>query len=466
MTPRSRPSTVLLSLCFGAGAYSFLQSLVVPALPTLADELGTTSTGAAWIFTVFMLTSCVSTPLVGRLGDILGRKRMLIAMLSSVLAGSLMCAFAGALPLMLAGRALQGLGGAIVPLAFGVIRDVVPTGVANGVALVSGSLGLGAALGIVAAGPILDYLGFHGLFWVPFGAIAVALAAAAIVVPESTERATGRLRWGAAALFAASLVALLVAVSKAPDWGWHSPQTIVLASASVVLAAWWVLAERRADQPLIATDLVLDGGLRWASLAAFLSGWAMFSGFVLVPQYLQEPISTGYGFGLSVTASGLYLLPWTVLVAVASGIGGPICKRLGAKWSLAGGALMGFAGFVLLLADRSETWELAVASGVTGFGVGLAFSALPNLVVEGVAHTETAVATGVNLIMRNIGGLIGTQVALTLVAGTAAADGTASESGYEVAFAVSAVALAVTLAAAVAAPGRSTASIPLATDTG
>jgi MFS family permease len=318
-------------------------------------------------------------------------------------------------------------------------------------------------LGIVVAGPILHHLGYHWLFWIPLGVMLVALVTAAVVVPASSERALGQLRWRAAALFSASLAGLLLAVSKAPDWGWLSPATLGLAAAAVVLAAAWLADERRAAHPFIDTELVTRGGLRWANLAAFLSGWAMFSGFVLLPQYLQEPVSTGFGFGLSVTEAGLYLLPWTFLLLVASVVGGPLSVRFGAKWPLAAGAAAGFAGFAVLLADRSETWEIAVASGVIGFGVGLAFSSLPNLIVESVPLTDTGAATGANLIVRNIGGLIGTQVAISLVAATAGTGGSASEEGFVVAFTISAVALAATVGASVVAPARSPSLVSVTT---
>jgi MFS family permease len=458
---------VLASLFLGATAYSLLQSLVVPALPALADELGTSSSGAAWIFTIFLVTSCAATPIVGRLGDLHGRKRLLIAMLASVVLGSLMCALATSLPLMLAGRAVQGLGGAIFPLAFGVIRDVLPREqVSTGIALVSGALGLGAVLGIVLAGPILDHLGYHWLFWIPLGVMLVALVITVAVVPASTERAPGRLGWRAAALFSASLVTLLLAVSKAPEWGWLAPETLALGVTAAVLAVAWLADERRAPHGFIDTDLVVRGGLRWANLAAFLSGWAMFSGFVLLPQYLQEPVSTGFGFGLSVTEAGLYLLPWTGLLIVGSVVGGPISVRVGAKWPVAAGGATGLAGFVVLLTARSETWELAVASGITGFGVGLAFSSLPNLVVESVRLVDTGAATAANLITRNIGGLVGTQVAISLVAASAAPGGASPEDGFLAAFAISAAALAVTVVAAVLAPARPRTPISLAAEAG
>jgi MFS family permease len=446
---------VLAALFLSAAGYSLLQSLVVPALPTLADELDASPTGAAWIFTAFMLTTCIATPIVGRLGDMYGRRRLLIAMLVAVAAGSFLAALATSLPLMIAGRAVQGMGGAVFPLAFGIIRDVLPREqVSTGIALMSGVLGLGGVLGIVLAGPILDHFSYHWLFWLPLAATLVALVATLVVIPESTERAPGELRWRAAALFAGSLLTLLLAVSKAPAWGWLSAKTLVLAAFSMVLALAWLTDERHARRPFIDIDLVLRGGLRWASLAAFLAGWAMFSGFVLLPQYLQEPLSTGYGFGLSVTSAGLYLLPWTFGVLVASIVGGRASVRFGSKWPLAAGGAIGLAGFVFLLAERSATWELAVASGIIGTGVGLVFASLPNLVVEIVPATDTGVATGGNLIMRNVGGVVGTQVGISVVAAITTSAGLPAERGYLLAFGISIAALGGATIAALAAPSR------------
>ena len=215
----------------------------------------------AWVFTAFLLTSCVATPLAGRLGDMMGKKRLLLAVLAVMAAGTLLAGLAHSLPTMLVARTIQGFGGAIFPLAFGIIRDELPPGrVSGGIALMSAILGFGGVLGIVLAGPILDHLSYHWLFWIPLGVGAAATAATAIVVPESPVRAPGDLNWPAALLFSSSLATLLFAVSKAPQWGWASARTLGLAAVSFLIACGWIGVERRARHPYIDLSVMFRRG--------------------------------------------------------------------------------------------------------------------------------------------------------------------------------------------------------------
>src|ERR1700690_3770277 len=181
----AHPGRLLAVLAFGGGAYAMLQSLVVPALPTLQRDLHTTPSGVAWIFTAYLLAASVATPIAGRLGDMFGKKRTLVVVLSGLAAGTLLAALATTLPVMIAARTIQGLGGAIFPLAFGIVRDEFPRErVAGGIALISGLLGVGGGLGIILAGPILAHLNYHLLFWIPFGVIVVTVALTMLLVPE------------------------------------------------------------------------------------------------------------------------------------------------------------------------------------------------------------------------------------------------------------------------------------------
>jgi EmrB/QacA subfamily drug resistance transporter len=452
---RAHPRLLLGVLLTAGGAYALLQSLVVPALPTLQRELGTTSTGAAWIFTAFLLAACVATPLAGRLGDMLGRKRLLVAVLLALVIGTLLAGLARSLPLMIAARTIQGFGGAVFPLAFGIIRDELPPmRVSGGIAAMSAVLGLGGVLGIVLAGPILENLSYHWLFWIPLGVAAIAAVVTTIVVPESTVRASGDLSWTAAVLFSGSLATMLFAVSRAPEWGWASPRTIGLGVGSCLLAFAWIRAERAARHPYIDLRVMFRSGLRATNVAALLVGWGMYSGFVLLPQYVEAPKSTGYGFGLSVTRAGLFLLPWTFAVLVSSPLAGRMSAQLGSKWPLAVGSATGVAGFLFLLTEHSSVWELCVASGIVGTGVGLAFAALANLVVESVPQTDTGAATGLNIIMRTVGGVVGTQVGVSIVAAITSPAGLPAQRGYLIVFGISAVALGLATVAALLAPSR------------
>src|SRR5882724_9578233 len=313
----SRPGLILGVLALGGGAYALLQSLVVPALPVLQRDLHTSTSGVAWVFTSYLLAASVVTPIAGRLGDMFGKKRVLVIALAGLAAGSLLAAVVTSLPLMIVARTIQGLGGAIFPLAFGIIRDEFPRErVAGAIALVSGILGIGGGLGIVLAGPILQHLSYHWLFWIPLAVTAVAAAAAFAFIPESTLREPGTVHWLGGLLLSAWLVALLVAVSEGSTWGWGSAKTLGLFMLSGVLAATWVGAESRRQHPLVDMTMMRLSGVWTTNLAALLLGFGMYSAFILIPQFVQTPTSTGYGYGSSVTQSGLFLVPTTIALMI------------------------------------------------------------------------------------------------------------------------------------------------------
>ena len=228
-SPAPRPGVILAVLSLGGAAYALLQSLVVPALPVLRHDLHTTTSGVAWVFTSYLLAASVVTPIAGRLGDMFGKKRVLVITSLGLAAGSLLAAVVHTLPLMIVARTIQGLGGAVFPLAFGIVRDEFPRErVAGAIALISGILGIGGGLGIVLAGPILQGLSYHWLFWIPLVVTAASAVAAIVFIPESTLRAPGNVHWLGAILLSGWLVALLLAVSEAPTWGWGSSKTIGL----------------------------------------------------------------------------------------------------------------------------------------------------------------------------------------------------------------------------------------------
>jgi MFS family permease len=422
-----------------------LQSLVVPALPTLQQDLGTTPTGVTWIFTAYLLAASVATPIAGRLGDMFGKKRTLLVVLTGLGGGTLLAALASTLPVMILARTIQGLGGAIFPLAFGIVRDEFPRErVAGGIALISGLLGIGGGLGIVLAGPILAHLDYHWLFWIPFGVIIATAIATMLVIPESPVRAPGTVNWAGAILLSLWLVCLLVAISEAPRWGWLSARTLGLLVAAAVLAVAWIRVE---------ITMMRLRGVWTTNLAGFLIGFGMYSSFVLIPQFVQTPTTTGYGFGSSVTQSGLFLIPSTVMMLLAAPIGGRLSGRFGSKVPLVLGAAITMLAFVQLAVAHSAHWQIYLASLLLGTGVGFSFASMANLIVEAVRPDQTGVATGMNAVMRTIGGAIGGQVAASILAASLV-DGLPDEQGYTLSFAVMAVALAASVAASLAVPGR------------
>ena len=452
--PATRHGLVLGVLALGGAAYALLQSLVVPALTVLQQDLNASTSGVAWIFTAYLLAASVVTPIAGRLGDIFGKKRVLVVALAGLAAGSLMAAVVSTLSLMIVARVIQGLGGAIFPLAFGIIRDEFPPArIAGSIGLMSGLLGIGGGLGIVLSGIILDNLSYHWLFWIPLVVTSIAMLATIFFVPESPVRAPSGVNWGGAVLLSGWLTALLLATSQAHVWGWVSPKTVGLMALSAVLAVLWVRSELRSRHPLVDMSVMRIRPVWTTNLAAFLLGFGMYSAFVLIPQFVQVPDSTGYGLGATVTQAGLYLVPSTIAMLVFAPLAGRLSNSVGPKVPLVLGTIVTGLAFVVLVLE-SSSWEIYFASLLLGTGIGFAFASLANLIVEAVPRDQTGIATGMNTVMRTIGGAIGAQVAVSILATSTLSGGYPSEHGYTVTFAVCFVVMVAAVAASLLVPGR------------
>jgi EmrB/QacA subfamily drug resistance transporter len=440
-------------LAVAAVAYALLQSLVAPALLTIQQDLDTTTAGAAWILTAYLLSASVFTPIAGRLGDMYGKKRTMIVVLVVLAFGTLLAALATSIGVMIVARVIQGAGGAVFPLSFAIIRDEFPPRrVPHGIALISAILGIGGGLGIVLAGPIVEHFSYHWLFWFPLGVVIVAIVGIVLFVPESPVKTRGRIDSLGAVLLAAWLIALLVPVSQGSTWGWTSARTLGLFAIAVVLIPVWVRVESRSRSPLVDMQMMRLRPVWTTNLAALVLGFWMFASFVLVPEFVELPTSTGFGFGASVTEAGLFLVPATLGMLVAGPISGRLSSTVGSRVPLILGALFSCLGFALLTVAHSEHWEIYAAMAVMGIGIGFAFSSMANLIVESVPASQTGVATGMNTIVRTIGGAIGSQVSAAIVAATLAVNGEPTEHGFTIAFAAAAVALAIGVVVALLVP--------------
>jgi EmrB/QacA subfamily drug resistance transporter len=440
-------------LAVAAVAYALLQSLVAPALLTIQKDLHTTTAGAAWILTAYLLSASVVTPIAGRLGDMYGKKRAMVTVLVILAIGTALAGVATTIGLMIVARVIQGAGGAIFPLSFAIIRDEFPPRrVPHGIALISAILGIGGGLGIVLAGPIVQHMDYHWLFWFPLIAVVVATIGIAVFVPESPVRTRGRVDPLGAVLLAGWLIALLVPVSQGPAWGWSSARTLGLFALSGVLFVAWIAAETRSRAPLVDMQMMRLRPVWTTNLAAFVLGFGMFASFILVPELVELPTSTGFGFGASVTQAGLYMVPATLGMLVAGPVSGRLSSTVGSRVPLVLGSLISCIAFLLLAVAHSSSWEIYVAMLVMGIGIGFAFASMANLIVESVPPQQTGVATGMNTIVRNIGGAIGSQVSAGIVAATLAASGAPTERGFTIAFAAAAGALAVGFLVALGVP--------------
>lgn len=436
-------------------SFSLMQTMVVPVLPDLQREFGASTTGVSWVLSSFLITASVATALLGRVGDMFGKRRVLIGCLSVFAAGTLLCAVSNSLGLLIAARAVQGVGSAAFPLAFGIIRDQFPPErVPVAIGLISSTFGIGFGIGLVLPGPIVDALSWHWVFWLGLAVIVLGILAVAVFVKESANRSPGRVDWAGGVLLSGAVVALLLPISQGASWGWGSPAVIGLFVAAVVLGAVFVAVERRVHEPLIDIELLRRPAVATSHVAALIIGFGMYGAFTLVPLLAQTSPEVGFGFGSSVTESGLFMLPMAVTMLVASPLSGRIGAAVGFKLPLVLSCLIGVVGFAIYAAGHDREWAMYVGSGVLGIGVGLAYAALANLVVAAVDPRQTGEATGINTIMRTIGSSLGAQIAASIVASeTVPGTRIPAESGYTTTFVMSAIALGVAALAALAGPG-------------
>ena len=270
------------------------------------------------------------------------------------------------------------------------------------------------------------------------------------MVPESRSRIPGRIPYLPAILLSGWLIALLVALSEGEIWGWTSAKTLGLLAVAAVVAAAWAWVEVHATHPLIDMRMMRMKAVWTTNLVALLFGAAMYSAIGFLPEFLQTPPSAGYGFGASVTESGLFLLPMTVTMFAFGLISAPVAARIGSKLVLLIGSLITVVPFAILAFAHTDRWEIYLASSVLGVGLGFAFASMSNLIVEAVDPTEVGVASGINANVRTIGGAIGGAIMATIVTSGAGADGLPTNSGYQDGFAFLMIAaILATLASAI-----------------
>ena len=426
---------VVLYLSLGGLAFAVLQSLVAPALPEIATDLNASASEISWVITAYLLSASVLTPIVGRLGDMLGKRRVMLVVLVILAAGTVMAAMATTLPVLIAARALQGAAGGIMPLSIGIVRDELPKQkVGITVGLLSAVFGVGAGLGIVSAGPIVEHLGWEWLFWLPLVLIAVALIGVTFGVPESPVRAPGRLDVLGASILSVSLVSILLAISKGTSWGWTDTKTVTLLLLGIVALVAFVLVERRVKAPLVDMRLMAIRGVWATNLVGLSLGFVMFGTFLLIPMLLELPAALGYGFGKTVSEAGLFLVPTTLMMLVFGPLSGLLDRKYGPKLPLFLGMVLVTLAFLLPALSHVSEWQLLVSGILTGSGMGLAFAAMSNSIIESVPITHTGEATSVNAIVRTIGGSIGTAVVAAVITSSINEQGAPTDQAFTMGF--------------------------------
>lgn len=436
---RGSPRLTLAGLVTAAMAFALMQTFLIPALPRLQEDLKTSGTWVTWTVTAYLLTGSVATPLIGRLGDQHGKVRLMVISLAVFLVGSVAAIFAWNVASLIVFRAIQGVGGAVFPLSFAIIRDEFPPerqSVAMG--LVSAVLGVGGGVGIVASGLIVDNLSWRWLFVVAAIVVGLALVLVARFVPESPVRAPSSVDVGGALTLSGALVCLLVGMTEGKSLGWGSAPIVGLFGGAVLLAVAWIMVELRVAEPMVDMRMMVRRTVLFTNLTAMLSGFALYMTWVILPTFYQLPHglpaplahAAAYGFGTSVTVAGLWMLPTSASILGAGPLAGSLGARYGQRGPLAAGMVLVAVGSAGIALWHAEPWQPALAFILCGVGVGASFAVMPKLIVDAVRPTETGIATGMNTVVRTVGA----QVGAVLLAASAGASGVPAESGFTEAF--------------------------------
>lgn len=421
----------LLVLAAAVCSYGLMQSVTVPTLPAIQIEFRTDQATAAWVLTAFLVAASVATPIGGRIGDSFGKRRVLLLSLGALTAGSLIAVLAPSIEVLIAARVVQGLGGGIIPLSFGIIRDVLPEKrIAGGIAITSSMLAVGFGTGIVVAGPISELVGYHLLFLLPAVVAASVAIAARLLLPETRVVSGVRVPLFSAVLLGGWLVALSLGVSKAPAWGWTSTAVGCLLSAALVLFACWVYAELASSVSLIDLRMMARRGVWTVNLVALFSGMAMYGSFGFFPQFNQTPPENGYGFGATVTEAGHMMIPAAICSFLAGVFAARVAAVIGLRVALILGSVIVASALYSTAFAHDDPWMIYASAGFTGLGAGLTFACLANAAVAAAPRSQTGVAAGVNANLRTVGGTIGAAVMTTFVTSHTLSSGYPDEPGY------------------------------------
>ncbi|MFE3542768.1 MFS transporter [Nocardia sp. NPDC059177] len=455
----------LLFLALAAAAFALAQTAIVPGVMILGHELGASTADVGWVLTAYLISAAILTPVFGRLGDMYGKKKLLVVALALFALGSVIGALAPSIWVLVAARVIQGAGGGIFPLCYGIIGDTFPAEKrAGALGLISALAGIGAGGGLLIGGLLIDHLSWQWVFW--SGAIMSVIALVGVLrVPERSIPTPGRIDVVGIALLSVGLTMPLLALSRGATWGWTDARTLGLIIGGLVVLVGFVFFENRTTEPLIDMQVLRRPIVLITNIAMLLFGAGMFAVFSLIPQLAQAPDTGEYGFGMDATGSGLLMVPGSIAMLAAAVVAGRLVARVRAAVPLVIGAFIAAAGFAALALAHGSQGAVVAFTVVTFVGIGLGMAAMPNLIMSAVPAEKTAESTGVNALIRSVGSSIGSQVAATVLAGSiVAGSALPTDSAFSTAFWMAAGAIALAGVVAAFIPKGGTPAAPPATE--
>ncbi len=427
---------IVAVLAFSGITVSLMQTLIIPIIPLLPGFLSASPADAAWAVTATLLASAVAVPSAGRLGDMYGKRRMVLISVALMVLGSLIGALTSTLWVMVLARVLQGAAAGVIPLGISILRDALPAEkLAGAVGVMSASLGVGGALGMPIAAAIAEWADWHMLFWVSVILGIVSGLLILVFVPESDLRSGGSFDGVGAAGLSIALIALLLSISKGADWGWTSAPTLIGFLVAAVVLPIWGTHQLRTHDPLV--DLRVSAGRQvlLTNIASVVFGFAMFAQSLVIPQVVQLPKEAGLGLDSTILMAGLVMAPGGLVMMVAASASAKLTNRYGPKITLMLGAVVVGGAYGVGAFTMHSIWQIIVITSVTSGGIGLAYAAMPALIMGAVPESQTGAANALNTLMRSLGTSFASAIAGVVLATMTVRLGPAelpSETGFQV----------------------------------
>ncbi len=417
LTRMPRQGAIVAVLAFAGLSSSFMFTLVVPIQAKLPELLHADRDDTAWVVTATLLAAAVSTPIAGRLGDMYGKRRIVLALVAIMVLGSVIAALSPGIIGVIVGRALQGAIVGVVPLGIAILRDVLHEDrVDAAIALISATLGVGGAIGLPISAIVAQYSDWHVLFWLAAGLGAVVFALVLWIVPVSVLRTAGRFDLVGAVGLSLGLLGLLLAVSRGDQWGWASPAVLGCGLGGIAVLLLWGWYELRTKDPLLDLRVAARRPVLLTNLASVAMGFSLFGSNVLYPQMLELPVATGTGFGLSLLGASLVVMPSGLVMMLLSPVSGRIAHRIGPRVLLLAGSLALIVSYAFTIVWHSEVWHLVVANILIGVGIGFGYASMPMLIMRSVPPNETGASNGLNALFRSLGTSIAAAVVAAVLA--------------------------------------------------
>jgi MFS family permease len=383
---------------------SFMFTLVVPIQAKLPELLDASRDDTAWVVTATLLTAAVITPIAGRLGDMYGKRRIVIVLLALLIVGSVIAGLSTNIVGVIVGRALQGAVTGVVPLGISILRDTVHRDrLGTSVALISATMGVGGALGLPLSALVTEVADWHVLFWVAAGLGTVVLVLVVWIIPVSVLRTPGRFDYIGALGLAVGLTGILLAVSRGNEWGWTHPATLGCGIGGIVVLLVWGRYQLRTPEPLLDLRVAARRPVLLTNLASVGMGFALFGSNIVFPQLLELPVGSGSGLGLSLIAAALVIMPSGLVMMFLSPLAGRLERTIGPRALLTGGAIALVIAYAFVFFFSSEVWHILFANILVGIGIGLGFAGMPMLIMRAVPASETGASNGLNALFRSVG---------------------------------------------------------------